>query len=253
MTHGPEPRSPAGAAGLAGRGGAAAVASSGSPHGSWKERENICALKRWRRRGGDPHHLPPTAPRGGGTHPGAEQVAARFLDAADKVPSFRLEQKLTPEEGEFRSPVGGGLGRRGPHSWLPSSSARKALGQVPAPPRAGALAEQAVWEAASAEHQGRNGTRALSRGPHPRDATLQTTESGAAREALTWGTTWRARSRGRPLAPSSADPRSRRSTLLCPVGLWGAETLPCPHPATPPGPACPPGWKQTGGSQVAFS
>lgn len=137
MTHGPEPRSPEGAAGLAGRGGAAAVASSGSPHGSWKERENICALKRWRRRGGDPHHLPPTAPRGGGTHPGAEQVAARLLDAADKVPSFRLEQKFTPEEGEFRSPVGGGLGRRGPHSWLPSSSARKALGQVPAPPRAG--------------------------------------------------------------------------------------------------------------------
>lgn len=135
--------------------------------------------------------------------------------------------------------------------------------QVPAPgrpwarsrphPVQGALAEQAVWEATSAEHQGRNGTRALSRGPHPRDATLQTTESGAAREALTWGTTWRARSRGRPLAPSSADPRSRRSTSLCPVGLWGAEMLPCPHPATPPGPACPPGWKQTGGSQVAFS
>lgn len=76
-------------------------------------------------------------------------MAARLLDAADKVPSFCLEQKFAPEESEFRSPMGGGLGlQRGPPSWLPSSSARKALGRVlprphprpagpapPAPPR----------------------------------------------------------------------------------------------------------------------
>lgn len=173
---GHEPRSPAGAAGLAGLGGAAAVVSSGSPHGSWKEQENLCALRRWG--GGAPRHLSLMAPRRGGTHPGAKQVAARLLDAADKVPSFCLEQKFAPEESEFRSPMGGGLGlQRGPPSWLPSSSARKALGRVlprphprpagPAPPAPvhSALAERAVWEAASAEHQRRNGKRAVSRGP----------------------------------------------------------------------------------------
>lgn len=105
-------------------------------------------------------------------------MAARLLDTADKVPSFCLEQKFAPEESEFRSPMGGGLGlQRGPPSWLPSSSARKALGRVlprphprpagPAPPAPvySALAERAVWEAASAEHQRRNGKRAVSRGP----------------------------------------------------------------------------------------
>lgn len=137
---------------------------------------------RWRSGGGDPRHLSPTAPRRGGTHPGAEQVAARLLDAADKVPSFCLEQKFTPEESEFRSPRGGGLGLWGPPSWLPSLSAKKALGRVPALPLLAtvhrALAELAVWEAASAEHQGRTCKRAVSRGPHPRDATSQTVESG---------------------------------------------------------------------------
>lgn len=59
----------------------------------------------------------------------------------------------------------------------------------------------------------------------------------AARRALTSGTTWHAQSRGHPLAPRSADPRSRRSTSPYPVGLrggrggrrfWLPHVKPCP-------------------------
>lgn len=123
-------------------------------------------------------HLDPTALRVGRTHPGAEKVATRLLDAADKVPSFCLEQEFTPEESEFRCPMGVGLGDQGTSSvksrcWegpgagvppsAPASPTAPCRGQLGLP-EWWALAEKAVLEDASVEHQGRNSRSAISRG-----------------------------------------------------------------------------------------
>lgn len=100
----------------------------------------------------------------------------------------------------------------------------------------------------SLEHQARNRSAVPRESPHPspRD-TL-----GLGRGGGTWGTIWRALSRGRRLAPSSADPHSRRSTSPCPAGLrWGRDTG-LDHTRSLVWPGVPPlDWSQ--GSQVAFS
>ena len=74
---------------------------------------------------------------------------------------------------------------------------------------------------------------------------------GLGRGGGTWGTIWHARSRGRRLVPSSADPRSRRSTSPCPAGLGWSQDTGLDHTGSLEWlGASPLGWGQ--GSQVAF-
>lgn len=184
---------------------------------------------------GSPHPNP-TALKNGRTHPGAEQVAIRLLDAANKVPSFCPEQEFTPEESEFRSPVGVGCQRTSSQS---SSSPGKTLGRGPAfcsclphssrgSLSGGHLPRRLFWKKPLLSIKEETAKVPSPEGPPSlRPDTPRTVES---HRALTWGTTWRAESRGHPLAPSSVDPHSRRSTSPCPVGLEGAEI---PAMATP--------------------
>lgn len=111
-------------------------------------------------------------------------MAIRLLDTANKVPSFCPEQEFTPEASEFRSPVGVGCQRTTSQS---SSSPGKTLGRGPAfcsclphsslgLPEWCALAEKAILEETSFEHQGRNSESAIPRGApipetrHPQDS-----------------------------------------------------------------------------------
>lgn len=120
--------------------------------------------------------------------------------------------------GGFSRPVGCGprAARDPPHCAVWVDPCTPGLGS-----RVWAPAGKPSWRQ-TAEHQEGNspapsaGAPGLSR----RDWARSCHSSG------TWGTTWHALSRGRRLAPSSADPRSRRSTSPCPAGLGGAETWP---------------------------
>lgn len=188
-------------------------------------------------------------------------MATGLLHAADKVPSPRLEQELTPEG----SRLGGAVVRLG----LQGSPSSQAC--VPTGPCSGqlgvtegeALAGKAVLETTSVECQGRNSKHSVLRRPRPQSAAAPppppegeagpSPALGAACRVLTWETTLRALSRGHPLAPSSADPRSRRSTSLCLAGLGGAQMLALPTPdlLVPTRSArCVP--QGCGGSHVAF-
>lgn len=188
-------------------------------------------------------------------------MAAGLLHAADKVLSPRLEQKLTPEGSRLGGPVVR-LGLQESPSSQPCAPTGPCSGQLGVT-EGEALTGKTVLETTSVERQGRNSKHSVLRRPRPQNAAVPPPplegEAGpypalrAACRVLTWGTTLRALSRGHPLAPSSADPRSRRSTSLCLAGLGGTRMLALPTSdlLVPTRSArCVP--QGCGGSQVAF-
>ena len=182
--------------------------------------------------GRDPHRPSRHGPKGSRTHPGTQRVVTRLLDAADKVPSFCLEQEPTPGGSSLR-----GLRAAGPAVREPTS---------PAPPATAHPTQARAGQSGLTECQALAGKAAPRRPPipgfHPPPQDWGGKAGpypapGAACRVLTWGTTWHALSRGHPLAPSSADPRGRRSTSLGLAALGGAWmlALPTPGPSVPPG------------------
>lgn len=243
-------------------------ASSGSSERSWKEPENTCAPSRRRSRGrGDPHHHPARALGQAELtqEPGMRQQDSWTLQTKS-LPFVRSRNShLRKASSEAPWAVGSGLGlsedpphRPGLAPWTPWAGVPPFAPTYPTPVGAAgapgwwALAGKLFWRQ-TLEHQGRNSRSAVpTESPRPRSLRLDTPGTGEgrlARRARTWGTTWHARSRGRRLAPSSADPRSRRNTSPCPAGLDGVKTL----VLTSPGPLhslCVPqgqGWALPGG------
>lgn len=165
-------------------------------------------------------------------------MATGLLHTADKVPSSRPEQELTPGGSGLGGPVARLGQQESPSSQpcAPTGPGSRQLGVT----EGEALAGKAVLETTSVERQGRSRKRAVLRRPRPRNAAPPPPPRegeagpcpalGAACRVLTWGTTRHALSRGHPLAPSSVDPRSRRSTSLCLAGLGGARMLALPTP-----------------------
>lgn len=188
---------------------------------------------------------------------------AGLPDSADKLPSFCLEQELTPEgSSDTAWAVGPSPPSSSPRS--PSGWGRACCSSVPdspplwapgTPGRAGYLLGRLFWPLLSSKEETAQGS------PNPEP---DTSWDGA----LTWGTTWHAQSRAHPLAPSSAGLRSRRNTSPGPAGLawrqgaqgclprlgpgWGAprwafltgqglsESLLCPGGSHWPGHSLPP-------------
>lgn len=154
------PREPTQAAHPGSPEGVAGPTSSGSSDRSWKESENPCAPSRWRSRAGaGPSPPPPEALRAGRTHPGARWAATGLLNPANKVPSFCLEQELTPEESGFRHDSLEAWAVRGP------CTVQVEPGDPCFPP-GGGLSGKLFWRQ-SLEHQGRNRSAVPRESPHP--------------------------------------------------------------------------------------
>ena len=184
-------------------------------------------------------------------------MAARLLDPADKVPSFCPEQELTPEESEFRSPVGGGLGLSedpphwpGPAPWTPWAGAVPSVPASPTAPAGSAgapgwraLAGKLFWRQ-TLEHQGRNSRSAVPReSPPPRSLRLDTPGTGEGRRPtepvpgeppgmLSPGVV--------ALLPALQTPVAEEAPHLVLLAWGGAKTLVLTTPGPLHGLVCPP-------------
>lgn len=161
-------------------------------------------------------------------------MATSLLDAADEVPSLCLEQEFAPGESLGRGAVRGeASGQWARAALCPRSAPQRAAGAATSAPAGGHPGDSLCRASSIGKRQGGGCSQ---RGPIPRnhpqgEGSWPCPAPGAACGVFTWGTTWHAPSRGHPLAPSSADPRSRRSTSLCLAGLGGAWTLALPTPS----------------------
>ena len=158
-------------------------------------------------------------------------MVTRLLDAADKVPSFCLEQEPTPGGSSLR-----GLRAAGP-------AVREQPLQPRLPPRTPHRPAQGSRGSLSVRHLL---GRPPPEGPPFPDFTPPPGLGGQSRpipgprsglQGPYLGNHLACSVRGHPLAPSSADPRGRRSTSLGLAALGGAWmlALPTPGPSVPPG------------------